>query len=383
MFYCDHHFPLSHYLSQRQTEFMEMKSNLKNLEVLVAQQSKDFQQLSEKLGQLNVPGVIEELKKLISAPQVAGHLKESTSQTSPALTQSLHLTRQEKCTSEEPAAQQGQVSPSGNPSRSSQRPRELGVWDEGAESDVFQNATLPTDGPHRENEHLKNKNLKTYCKNWVITTRNLNNHCSGSPSQKTGRDQDLIAQEASQLDLNKFEFRMKNVCSQNENENMCSDQFEQSATEQKGKTRGKGRKGKKQQPRKSQRSRLPARKKEQTPRKACDFISKHCSPQSPVSSLHGPLISWRAPRTSTKSASHIPGGTVRTSKTARAAQRRTLQSTQHSSPDHACLSSSSQGDEQINWFIDLSLENPEPPLYKKGGKNLLCDPDFDSSDDNF
>ena len=74
---------------------------------------------------------------------------------------------------------------------------------------------------------------------------------------------------------------------------------------------------------------------------------------------------------------------MRTSKTERAAQENTLQSTQHSSPDHACLSSSSQGDEQINWFIDLSFENPEPPLCNKGGKNLLCDPDFDSSDDNF
>ncbi|XP_049995307.1 interactor of HORMAD1 protein 1 [Alexandromys fortis] len=358
----------------RQTEFMEMKSNLKNLEVLVAQQSKDFHQLSETLGQLNVPGVIEELKKLISAPQVAGHLKDSTSQTSPALTQSLHLTRQGKCTSEEPSAAQGQVSPSGNPSRSSQRPRELSVRDEGA---------LPTDGPHRENERLKNKNLQTCCKNWVITTRNLSNHCSGPPSQMTGRDQHLIAQEASQLDLNKFEFRMKNVCPQNENESMCFDQFEESATEQKGKTRRKGRKGKKQQPRKSQRSRLPARKKEQTPRKACDSISKHHNPQSPVSSPERPLIYWRAPRTSTKSACHIPGGTVRTSKTERAAQGSTLQSAQHSSPDHAFLSSSSQGDEQINWFTDLGFENPEPPLCNKGGKNLLCDPDFDSSDDNF
>ncbi|CAO2633562.1 Interactor of HORMAD1 protein 1, partial [Lemmus lemmus] len=367
----------------RQTEFMEMKSNLKNLEVLVAQQSKDFQQLSEKLDQLNVPGVIKELKKLVSAPQVAGHLKDSTSQTSPALTQSLHLSRQEKCTSEEPAAQQSQVFPAGNPTRSSQMPRELGVWDVGAESDVFQNATLATDGPHRENEHLKNKKLKTYCKNWVITTRNLNDHYSGPPSQKTGHDQDLIAQEASQLNLNKFEFRVKNVCPQNENESMCSDQCEQSATEQKGKTRGKGRKGKNQQPRKSQRSRLLVRKKEQTPRKTCDFISKHRSPQSPVSSSQGPLIYWQAPRTSTKSACHILGGTVRTSKIARAAQGSTLQYAQHSSPDHACLSSSSQGDGQMNWFNDLSLENPEPPLCKKGGKNLLCDPDFDSSDDNF
>nr|XP_042137589.1 interactor of HORMAD1 protein 1 [Peromyscus maniculatus bairdii] len=367
----------------RQAEFMEMKSNLKNLEVLVAQQSKDFQQLCERLGQLNVPGVVEELKKLISAPQVAGRLKDSTSQTSPAQAQSLHFTGQEKYTSEEPAAQQAQVSPAGNPSSSSQRPREFGISDEGAESDVFQKAALPTDGPHRGNEHLKNKTMQTYCKNWVITTRSLSNHCSSLPSQKAGSDQELTAQEASQLDLNKFDSRVKNVCPQYEAQSMCSDAFEQLAAEQKGRTRGKGRKGKKQQPRKSQRGRLLARKREQTPRKACAFITKHASPQAPGSSPQGPLFSWRAPRSSTKSARHILGGRVRTSKTAREAHGGILQSTQHSSPDQECLSSSSQGDQQINWFSDLSLENPEPRLCKKGGKNLLCDPDFDSSDDNF
>ncbi|XP_036049571.1 interactor of HORMAD1 protein 1 [Onychomys torridus] len=367
----------------RQAEFMEMKSNLKNLEVLVAQQSKDFQQLCEKLGQLNVPGVIGELGKLISAPQVAGRLKDSTSQTSPAQAQSLHFTRQEKYTSEEPAAQQAQVSLAGNPSKSSQRPREFGILDEVAESDDFGKAALPTDGPHRGNEHLKNKTMQTYCKNWVITTRSLSNHCSSLPSQKAGSDQELTAQEASQLDLNKFESRVKNVCPKYEVQSMCSDSFEQSATEQKGRTRGKGRKGKKQQLRKSQRGRLLARKREQTPRKACTFISKHASLQSPVSSPQGPLISWWAPRSSTKSARHSLGRRVRTSKTAREAHGGILQSTQRSSPDQECLSSSSQGDQQINWFSDLSLENPEPRLCRKGGKNLLFDPDFDSSDDNF
>lgn len=42
-----------------------MKSNLKHLEVLVAQQNKDFQQLCEQLGQLNVPSILAELKRLI------------------------------------------------------------------------------------------------------------------------------------------------------------------------------------------------------------------------------------------------------------------------------------------------------------------------------
>ncbi|CAH6777700.1 interactor of HORMAD1 protein 1 [Phodopus roborovskii] len=362
----------------RHAEFLEMKSDLKNLEVLVTQQSKDFQQLCEKLGQLNVPGVLEELKKLLSASQVIGHLKDSTSQTSPALIQSLHFTGQEKCTSE------AQASPTGNPSKSSQRPREFGVWDEGAESGVFQKAALPTSGPHRGSEHLKNVAMPTYCKNWVITTRSLSNHCSSLPSQKASGDKDLVAHEVSQLDLNKFEYRVKNVCLQNDAQTMySSDRFEQSATEQKGRTRGKGRKGKKQQPRKSQRGRLLARKQEQTPRKACAFVSRHHRSQTPVSSPQGPLICLRAPRSSTKSAHPVLERTVRTRKTARATPGSMLQSTQYSSPVYESLSNSSQGDPQINWFSNLSLEKPEPPPCKKGGKNLLCDPDFDSSDDNF
>ncbi|XP_003500431.1 interactor of HORMAD1 protein 1 [Cricetulus griseus] len=356
----------------RQAEFMEMKSNLKNLEVLVTQQSKDFQQLCEKLGQLNVPGVLEELKKL-SAPRLVGHLKDSTSQTSPALAQSLHFTGQEKCTSE------AQVSPTG----SSQRPREFGVWDEGAESGVFQKAALLTDEPHRGNEHVKNNAMQTYYKNWVITTRSLTNHCASLPSQKADHDEDLVADEASQLDLNKFESRVKNACPQIEAQNMCSsDLFEQSATEQKDRTRGKERKGKKQHPRKSQRGRLLARKQEQTPRKACAFVSRHCRTQTSVSSPQGSIICWRAPRIAMKSARPILGRIVRTNKTARATPGSIQQSTQCSSPVCESLSSSSQEDQQINWFSDLSLENPEPPLCKKGGKNLLCDPDFDSSDDN-
>ncbi|XP_005074994.1 interactor of HORMAD1 protein 1 [Mesocricetus auratus] len=355
----------------RQAELMEMKSSLKNLDVLVTQQSKNFQQLCEKLGQLNVPGVLEELKQLLSAPRAVGCLKDSASQTSPALAQGLHFTRQEKCTSET------QVSPAGNPSRSSQRPRGFDVWDKGTETGVFQKVALLTDGPHRGNEYLENKTIQTYSKNVVITPRSLSNHCSSLPSQKADGDEDLVSHEASQLDLNKIESRVKNVCPQNEAQSMWS------ATEQKRRAPDKGRKGRKKQPRKSQRGRLLAGKQEQIPRKACAFVSRHHSPQTSASSPQGPNICWRAPRSTTKSACRILGRTVRTNKTASVTPGSILQSTQCSSPVCESLSSSSQEDQQINWFSDLSLGHPEPPLSKKEGKNLLCDPDFDSSDDNF
>ncbi|XP_034380891.1 interactor of HORMAD1 protein 1 [Arvicanthis niloticus] len=363
----------------RQAELMEMKSTLKNLEVLVVQQSKNFQQLCDNLGQLLVPGILEELKKFTSVPQVARHLKDSASQTSPSLTQSLHFTGQEKYPSVEPATWQAQESPAGNPSRSSQRPGEFGVCDEEAsESDVFQKAALTTGEPHRGNEHVKNKTMQTYCKNWVMTTRSLSNYFSSLPSQKAASDQGPIAQGDSQLDLNKSEARVKNVCPEYEAQSILSfDSFEQSAAEQKGRTCRKRRRGKKQQPRRAKIGRLLAREQAQTSRKTGNFMARHHCPQSPVCNPQGPLICWPTLRSSTKSACHILGGTGEISKTARAAQGDLLQSSQHSSTD-----SSSQGDQQINWFSDLSLENLEPPLCKKGGKNLLCDPDFDSSDDN-
>lgn len=359
---------------------MEVKSTLTNLEVLVVQQSKNLQQLCDSLGQLAVPGVLDELKALTVVPQEAGHLKDSASQTSPSLTQSLHFTKQEKSPSEEPATWQAQASSAGNPSRSSQRPGECGAWDEGAESDIFQKAALPTDGLHRGNGHVKNKTMQTYCRNWVMTTRSLNNHFSSLPSQKAGNDQGLMAQGASQLDLNKFEGRVKTVCPEYGAESKCSfDSFEQSATEQKGRACRKTWRGKKKQPKRSKRGRLLAREQEeQTSRKACAFRARHHCPQSLVCNPQGPLICWPTPRSSTKSTCHILGKAGETSKTARAVQGNLLQSSQCSSTD-----SSSQGDQQINWFSDLSLENLEPPLCKKGGKNLLCDPDFDSSDDNF
>lgn len=357
---------------------MEMKSTLKNLEVLVVQQSKDFQQFCDNLGQLIVPSVLGELKKFTSVPQVVGHLKDSASQTSPSLTQSHHYPRQEPYPSEEPATWQGQEPPAGNSSRGSQRPTEFGVWDEGAESDVFQKATLPTDRPHRGSEHVKGKAVQTYCKNWVMTSRSLSNHFS-VPDQKAGSKQDLTAPGASRLDC-ESEARVEGICPTYEAQSKCAlDSFEQSAAEQKrGRTCRKRRRGKKPQPRRAKRGRLLARVQKQTSGEACAITAERPCPQSSVCSSQGPLICWPPLRSSTKSACHILGGRGETSMTAGAVQGSLLKSSQHSSTD-----SSSQEDQQINWFSDISLENLEPPLCKKGGKNLLSDPDFDSSDDNF
>ncbi|XP_004420037.1 PREDICTED: coiled-coil domain-containing protein 36 [Ceratotherium simum simum] len=385
-------------LEARQAEFTEMKSNLKHLEVLVAQQNKDFQQLCEQLGQLNVPSVLAELKRLISVPQVPRHVKDSTSQTSPPLAQRLNFTRQDKYASEEPVMWQAQALPATrNLNMGSLQPGEFGVWGDGAKSDALQEeAALLAVGTGKRNRAVKDKAVQTNCKNWAITKTGSENHSSGIQGHKVPGDRDLVSQRTSQLislDLNNFATSIKNTCQELQaNGAFSCDPCEQRlVTGQKGRTVQRGGKGKKQRPRKVHRGRLPARKQEQTPSKTCAFNSKY--PQPPVSGpqrlaleqqepLAQPLHLWGL-RSPTKPVCPALGRTVMPSKTARVAQGNLLQLSRHSSQDNSLLSNSSQGDHQMSWFSDLNLGSSEPPLCKEPGKNMLYDLGFDSSDDDF
>nr|XP_012626696.1 interactor of HORMAD1 protein 1 [Microcebus murinus]XP_012626697.1 interactor of HORMAD1 protein 1 [Microcebus murinus] len=380
----------------REAEFLEMKSNLKHLEALVVQQSKDYQQLCDQLGQLNMPSVLAELKRLISVPQVSGHVKDSTSQTSPPLAQSLSLTRQEKYASKEPVVWQAQAHPTvWNPSMDSLRPEECGVWGERAKIDALQEKeALPTAGPHKGNGHVKDKAVQTNCKN---SKTGPNNHGSSISGHKVPGVKDPVSQGASQfmsLDLNNFAISTKNTCQKYQAQSMfLCDPCEQLVTKQKGRTVERRGKGKKQQPRKAHRGRLLARKTEQTPRKTCVFNSKYQSPQAPVSGPQRPPLEQQeplaqplrlqCPRSPTKPICPVLGGTVMPRKTAKTVQGSLLQLRGCSSQDNSLLSSSSQRDHQMSWFSDLNLGSSEPSLCKEPGKNLLYDLGFDSSDDGF
>ncbi|XP_035956448.2 interactor of HORMAD1 protein 1 [Halichoerus grypus] len=382
----------------RQAEFIEMKSDLKQLEVLVAQQSKDFQQLCEQLGQLNVASVLAELKRLISAPRGPAHVKDSTSQTSPPLAQSLHFTRQDTYASEEPVLWQAQAPPAvRNPSMASLQPGEFGVCGEGAKSDALQEeAALMAAGTSKRNRRVKDRAVQTNCKNWTLPKTSSENHGSGFPGPEVPGGRDWVSQGASRLlplDLNNFATSIKNICQkcQTEGVSPCDPCEQRWVAAQKGRTVERGGTGKKQQPRKSHRGRLLARKQEQVPSKACAFISKY--PQPPVSGPQRPPLEQqkplaqplplRGPSSPTKPVSPVLGGIVRRSKVMRAAQRNILQLGGHSSQDDGLLSTSSQGDHQMSWFSDLSLGSSEPPLCREPGKNVLYDLGFDSSDDGF
>ncbi|EFB13936.1 hypothetical protein PANDA_009355, partial [Ailuropoda melanoleuca] len=374
----------------RRAEFIEMKSDLKHLEVLVAQQSKDFQQLCEQLGQLNVASVLAELKRLISVPGVPRHVKDSTSQTSPALAQSLHFTRQDRAAPEEPVLWQAQACPAvWDRSTGSLSPGEFGVCSKGEKSDALrEEAVLMAAGTSKRNRQVKDRAVQT------LTKTSSENHGSGFPGPEVPGGRDRVSRGTSRLiplDLNNRATSIKNTCQkcQTEGVSLCDPGEERLVAAQKGRAGERGRKGRKQQPRKSHRGRPLARKQEQAPSKTRAFISKY--PQPPVSGpqrtpleqqkpLAQPLRLW-GPSSPTKPDSPLLGGTVMRSKATRAAQGNTLQLSGYSSQDNSLLSSSSQGDCQMSWFSDLNLGSLEPPLCKEPGKNVFYDLGFDSSDD--
>ncbi|XP_019486415.1 PREDICTED: coiled-coil domain-containing protein 36 [Hipposideros armiger] len=370
-------------LEARQAEFLEMKSSLKHLEALVTQQSKDFQQLCDQLGQLNVPCVLAELKRLTSMPGVPRHVKDSTSQTSPPLAQSPHFSRQDKHASEEPVMGQAQALPAAQKVRmGSLRPGALGAWGEGAKSAALQEeAALLTTGGGRRNRRISDKAMQTPCKKQDVTKTGSESHgASILASQGAPR---LIS-----LDLNNFATSSKNTRQKRRAKGMfpCNTSDQNVVTEQKGTTVEKGGTKKQQQPRKARRGRPLARKQEQNPSKTRAFNSK--CPQSPVSGSQRsppeqqePLVQplhLHCPRSPIESACPSLGGRLTPRKRASQVQGDVLQPR-----GRASQNKSSHGDHQISWFSDLNLESFESPLCKKPGKSLLYDLCFDSSDDGF
>ncbi|XP_047550030.1 interactor of HORMAD1 protein 1 isoform X1 [Lutra lutra] len=381
----------------RQAEFIEMRSDLKHLEALVAQQSKDFQQLCEQLGQLNVASVLAELKRLIPVPRVAGHVKDSTSQTSPPLAQSLHFTRQGRYASEEAVLWRAQA-PAAVQTRSmgSPQPGEFGVCGERAESSALQEEAMQqAAGTSRRNRQVKARAVQTNRRNWTSPKTSSENHGSGSSGPKVPGGKDWVSQGASRLlplDSNKFATSIKNTCQkcQAEGVSPCDPREQRLVTAQKSRTVERGRKGKKA-PRKSQRGRLRARKQEEAPSKTCASIPKY--PQPPVSGPQSPPLEQQkpgaqplplwGPSSPTKPVGAVLGGRVMRSKAVRAAQGDILQLSGFSSQDDSLLATGSQGDHQMSWFSDLNLGSSDPPVCKEPGKSMLYDLGFDSSDDGF
>ncbi|XP_004715282.1 interactor of HORMAD1 protein 1 [Echinops telfairi] len=330
----------------KQSELVEMKSDLKHLEVSVTQQSKDFQQLREQLAQLDAPSLLADLKKWISLPRGRELMVDSSSQTSPLLAQSLSFTRQEKRTSEEPAACSACM---------------YGVWGEGAKSDALrEEATLPIAESRKGSRPGQDKEMQTVCKH-----RALADHGA----------RDLGSQGASRVrsgDLNHCAASIKKSCRDYEVQDVfsCDPCGQSVVAKPKGRVVQRGKKGNTQQLRRAPRGKPLPRKQESSPRKTtCTVNPKYLGPQPPVfrpqrARQVQPLHLWCS-RTPTKPACSTRG----------------LGRGPSENPN--ILSSSSQRDPQMYWFSNLNTPISESPQLKEQGKNLLYDFLLDSSDEGF
>ncbi|XP_012789655.2 interactor of HORMAD1 protein 1 [Sorex araneus] len=359
----------------KQAEFVEMKTSLEHLEVLVIQQSKDLQQLGEQLSQLNIPGVLAEIKSLVSFPGVVTHVKDSTSQTSPLLAQSLSFTNQKVCAPEDSALQQAQVRPAVRKlSMGSPLPPSLSVWVEGAQHDTLQEeAELLASRAGKGKQEVKDQAVQTNSKNHPGTKASSEN---GSTDHTLPENSDLLSQGASpltHLHLDRFATSTKNSSQKHHARDMfLYDPFEQRlVTTQKGRTRARVRKDKKQQLRKACRGRPRARKQEQIPSNTCAFSSKHPPPTDSVPQK-APHRQQEVFDLSTLEDPALGGSVSKTE------EGDLLQASGHS-----CQDSSSQRDHHIHWFSDLNLSSSNSPKCREPGKILLYDLDFDSSDDGF
>ncbi|XP_007533652.1 interactor of HORMAD1 protein 1 [Erinaceus europaeus] len=363
-------------LGTQQAEFVEMKSNLTHLEAVVTQQSKDLQQLCEQLSQLNMPGVLEELKRLLTGPGAPRPVKDSTCQTLPPLTQAA---------SEEAALQQAQTIPDRTPPVRSPQPEKPGVRGQAyARGALQEEAALLTAGSSEGNRGGQDKAVQADCMAWAASS---DTHGSRTLPHKVPGDKDLASQGASQLtslDANSFVANIKNTCPNHQAKRVvsCDPCEEKFVTEQKCRTVQRRGTGRRRQPRKALRGRLLVRKQEHTHRNTCLFRPdpqppSHKRPlQRQQEPLAQPLHLWD-PLTP-KKPDFPPLQEAAVPSTAGAAEGSLLQLSRQTSPN-----SSSQGNNHISWFSGLKLGTSESPLCKEPGRNLLYDLAFDSSDDGF
>lgn len=324
-----------------------MKSGLKRLEAVAAQQSKDVQQLCEQLAQLDVPGALAELRRFIAGPRGPTHVRDSTSQTSP------------------PRAQ-AQALPARDLRVGALRPGEFDVWGEGTKR-----AALPEEavGEGKRSRGVRDKAVQTNPKSQLLPKTSAENY--------GGRK--LVAQGALRLlslDGNNFV-----TSSQRQTKGVFShDPCEQRLVTGEHRRRGRP-------PRSTRRGRPPTRRQEQPRSTACAFSSK--CPQPPGPGSQGSPPEQQEPRAQPlcwglqgrNPSQPARGGAVRP-RTMQAAPRALPQLSGHSPQDSSQRSDSSQGDPQMSWFSDLNPESPQAPQSQQLGKAVLYHLRFDSSDES-
>ncbi|XP_004581813.2 interactor of HORMAD1 protein 1 [Ochotona princeps] len=358
----------------KQAEFTEVKSDLKHLEVLVAQQSKDFQQLCEQLGQLDVPGVLVELRRWLTEPRRPGLLRDSASQTSPLLARGLSFPGQENGASQGAGPRQAQALPeSANPSTASVPPGQFDFGGRGAKISVLlEEAALPEAQPHQRKGWAEDETVQITHQDQDAPPRGSKNSGSHIPghrdqvgqgaSQLTSQDADTLATAVS-----------RNVPPRCQGESRLSrEPRDQLGLEQRSAAPQTVAEGRQPQPREVYRGRLPVRQWEPAPGR---IQASRAQPPAAVPQRR-PLEQREAVGSQGGPGSPAQSGRLVRRSAPRPARARRLP--RRRSP----VRDSSLEDRQMRWFNELGIRCSAGPARQEPGKPFLFDPSFDSSDED-
>lgn len=341
----------------------------------MAQQSKDFQQLCEQLGQLDVPGVLVELRRWLTEPRRPGLLRDSSSQTSPLLARGLSFPRQENGASQGAGPRQAQALPeSTNPSTASVPSGQFEFGGRGAKvSALHEEAALPEAQPHQRKGWAEDKKVQVTHQNQDVPPRESKNPGSHIPlghrdqvgqgaSQLTWQDADTLAASVS-----------RNAPPRCQGESRLSrEPRDQLGLEQRGEAPQAASEGHQPHPREVYRGRLTVRQWEPAPGRiqASRAHPPAAVPQRSSLEQREAVGSQGGPSSPAQS-----GRLVRRS-APRPARARRLQCRRSPVRD------SFLEDRQMRWFNELGIRCSRGPARQEPGKRFLFDPSFDSSDED-
>ncbi|XP_072507350.1 interactor of HORMAD1 protein 1 [Notamacropus eugenii] len=365
-------------LETREAEFLDVKSSLKRLEVLAAEQSRQHQRLCDQLDQLNFPKVLAEVHSLGSGAQLPFHVNDGGSQTFSTSLQASSLIRKGDSISE--STDTGETTmfhPHLNPLASSHQCEKYGTEKEEAEDETHKRkrnaATFWLD---QGNWNVKDEAVQTDLEPQAPAKRLSGDHDSSSQIYGECCKRDLMVQETSQsssVTMKDLVTKARPTCVLQECRPaalFCSNTHDQNKTlGQKDRSVSMRKKEKRKKPRKVCRGTFIRGKNSGLSSNTSPFSSKVGDSQSALSgqqelfpdqieNLRQPLRLLRPHRT----LQPVVKGGGRAATPPRAAN-------------------STEGDKQMRWFSDLNSDNCSGPNAVGTGGGTFYVVAFDSSDD--
>ncbi|KAM9098630.1 interactor of HORMAD1 protein 1 isoform 2-T2 [Sarcophilus harrisii] len=371
----------------REKEFSDLKSTLKHLEVLAAEQSRQQQKLCNQLEKLNFPNVLAEMYSPGSKAQLSFRVNDEDSQTFPALHQVSRLARKGKSISESSDKGENILLPHlDRPSSSHQREKQSAKKQEAGRGNQKHYTNTGTFWLNQRGLSVQDEAVQTDLEPQAPAKKLPENHDSSGYSSNCKRD--LTVEETSQsssVTMKDLIIKTGPTCIPQECQPtalFCSNtQYQNKGLEQKDKEIGLRKRIKRKKPRKFQRNTFIRGKSSALSRDTATFSPRVEDPQfansgqediflGQVEDLKQPLPLLRPYKTLRP----VEKGRAKADSPTKAANQFFYDS---SSP----FPNSSEADKQMRWFSDLSSNNLSSPHAREAERSTFYPIAFDSSDD--